>query len=113
VLKLKVNLDDDDFVVDVECVRAPDLPLGAGLLLSAAAADGMAQTDACTAVSVVAVPAPSVVPAGAAGCPAWAVVSLRLAITAGMRGREIMIRGNDDFTVQQLGVPALSTKLLV
>ena len=38
-------------------------------------ADGTALTDACTAVSVVAVPAPSVVPAGAAGCPAWAVVS--------------------------------------
>ncbi len=32
---------------------------------------------------------------------------------AGMRGREIMIRGNDGFTVQQLGVPAVSTKLLV
>ena len=38
VLKLKVNLDDDDYVVVVECVRAPVLPRGAGLLLSAAAA---------------------------------------------------------------------------
>ncbi len=31
VLKLKVNLDGDDYVVDVECVRAPELPRGAGL----------------------------------------------------------------------------------
>ena len=38
VLKLKVNLDGDDYVVDVECVRAPELPRGAGLLLSATAA---------------------------------------------------------------------------
>jgi hypothetical protein len=38
VLKLKLNLDGDDYVVDVECVRAPELPRGAGLLLSATAA---------------------------------------------------------------------------
>ncbi len=38
VLTLKVNLDGNDYVVDVESVRAPELPRGAGLLLSTTAA---------------------------------------------------------------------------
>ena len=32
---MKVNLDGDDYVVDVQCVRTHELPRGAGLLLSA------------------------------------------------------------------------------